>query len=491
MSSYLSPRLPKVLNKHISNEELLEAAREVISRKGGRGAMGVVGPDDYVLLVTPPEPMQDSTVVDAVLTAFKEAGIRADSVSEDIVGLRGPVSMTFSAVDGWAEICWRQQNVDMLHASINERKKLELSGTYDYSKLEDYLAKNPGYTAVFFETASRSQIAGYLVGENKKKFKDNWIYHTKFDLASPYGRFPGELWHAIEVKTVENIANFEEVIIKDPEGTHIRFSVTQEEAKIWSEAALRPGHLLMYPMYAGIARYNLGKSSDEVLICPKTYGVIAGANNHAGFFPHMKAYVEDGMIVRIEGGGKFGELLNELMWKTQDKHYPRHPHPGYFYVTEVALGTHPKSFRYGQWNSYIPFSNLSERTRSGIFHWGIGVQSSKEDIKKYAQENDMPFEHGWHIHTYFNTYQAKLRNTGEWINIIDKGRLTALDDPGVRKIAEKYGDPDELLSEDWVPALPGINYPGDYMRDYGRNPAPWVWMEMQDKLPKTIGVPGV
>jgi hypothetical protein len=29
--------------------------------------------------------------------------------------------------------------------------------------------------------------------------------------------------------------------------------------------------------------------------------------------------------------------------------------------------------------------------------------------------------------------------------------MLALDDPEVRKIAEKYGDPDELLREDWVP----------------------------------------
>ena len=52
-----------------------------------------------------------------------------------------------------------------------------------------------------------------------------------------------------------------------------------------------------------------------------------------------------------------------------------------------------------------------------------------------------------------------------------------LDDPEVRKIAAKYGNPDELLREDWIPAIPGINVPGDYMKDYAANPEAWVKKE--------------
>jgi hypothetical protein len=31
--------------------------------------------------------------------------------------------------------------------------------------------------------------------------------------------------------------------------------------------------------------------------------------------------------------------------------------------------------------------------------------------------------------------------------IVDRGRLKALDDPDVRELASKYGDPDRVLSE--------------------------------------------
>jgi len=35
--------------------------------------------------------------------------------------------------------------------------------------------------------------------------------------------------------------------------------------------------------------------------------------------------------------------------------------------------------------------------------------------------------------------------------LVENGRLTVLDDPEVRRVAAKYGNPDELLREDWIP----------------------------------------
>ena len=60
--------------------------------------------------------------------------------------------------------------------------------------------------------------------------------------------------------------------------------------------------------------------------------------------------------------------------------------------------------------------------------------------------------------------------------VIEKGRLTALDDPGVRKLAAKYGDPDELLKEGWIPEIPGITCPGSY-EEYAKDPAAWIYRE--------------
>jgi hypothetical protein len=49
-----------------------------------------------------------------------------------------------------------------------------------------------------------------------------------------------------------------------------------------------------------------------------------------------------------------------------------------------------------------------------------------------------------------------------------------LDDPEVRKLAANYGDPDEILKEDWIAPIPGITTPGSY-EEYARNPGRWIY----------------
>jgi hypothetical protein len=53
-----------------------------------------------------------------------------------------------------------------------------------------------------------------------------------------------------------------------------------------------------------------------------------------------------------------------------------------------------------------------------------------------------------------------------------------LDDQEVRALAAKYGDPDKLLAEDWIPDIPGINAPGSY-EEYARDP--WKYADAQMK----------
>ena len=52
--------------------------------------------------------------------------------------------------------------------------------------------------------------------------------------------------------------------------------------------------------------------------------------------------------------------------------------------------------------------------------------------------------------------------------------MTSLDDPEVRALASRYGDPDYILAEDWIPEVPGINTAGDYLRDYAPNPGKYA-----------------
>jgi len=91
-------------------------------------------------------------------------------------------------------------------------------------------------------------------------------------------------------------------------------------------------------------------------------------------------------------------------------------------------------------------------------------------------------DHGFHTHTYFSDYQVHLRNADRWVKLIEKGRLTSLDNPEVRALASRYGNPDQLLTEDWRPEMPGINAPGDYLEDYAPDP----WRTVKDVIDRVL-----
>ena len=86
-----------------------------------------------------------------------------------------------------------------------------------------------------------------------------------------------------------------------------------------------------------------------------------------------------------------------------------------------------------------------------------------------------------HVHNVFATYEIRDSATGEWIKLIDKGRLTMLDEPDVVRVANVLGN-SSLLEYDWIPALPGINYPGDYQRDYAQDPVSWIRREQNGEF---------
>ena len=187
----------------------------------------------------------------------------------------------------------------------------------------------------------------------------------------------------------------------------------------------------------------------------------------------------------VTGMGPFGILraqgaaLKEFLQYPglNDRVFPYHTKPGFWYLYEIAFGSHPKAFRHP-----IPLEesgNTSpERARSGVIHWGLGIRlwhdpDAPTESKKWAEfskQNNTPFDHGWHTHTYFTTYKVRLRNADKWVALLDKGRMTSLDHPEVRALASRYGNPDDVLAEDWIPEVPGINAPGDYMKDYAPNP---------------------
>lgn len=119
---------------------------------------------------------------------------------------------------------------------------------------------------------------------------------------------------------------------------------------------------------------------------------------------------------------------------------------------EVAIGTNPKIHRPRR--DYLKglTTGLYERMRSGVIHLGIGTVISAEPERE-AANSGLPVGH-FHVHLYFPTVTLEGID-GRKTMLIDAGRLSALDDPYVRSVAECFGDPEDLLQEAWIPAIPG------------------------------------
>ncbi|MCS6805226.1 MAG: hypothetical protein RMM98_01660 [Acidobacteriota bacterium] len=318
----------------------------------------------------------------------------------------------------------------------------------------------------------------------RKSYSFSMDWPTREQLASPAVMYPEEIIEMVDRVTWEILRKTARVRITDPEGTDVSFTWFDEYWQIMDGNF--PGYLQPPTEGFGTHHYHHGALNDPIIsghiagyplgiVLPKSdlSGVVAGTSDHLGPYPHLKIYLKNNKVTKIEGGGEFGDLWRQFIERNKNVKFPHYPQPGIDYFVEAAIGTHPKVIRpFNVFESATARPTfIAERDRSGIIHIGIGQML---DLV-WALKRELPFYH-FHVHLYFPTYTCYLKD-GREVNIIDKGRLTALDDPRVRQVAAKYGNPDELLREDWIPAIPGINTTGDYWKDYANDPESYMKQE--------------
>ena len=195
-------------------------------------------------------------------------------------------------------------------------------------------------------------------------------------------------------------------------------------------------------------------------------GVIKGTISHFSRpFPQLSATLENGLITSVEGGGEYGAAWRELMTETEEIHYPDFPRPGLFWLWEIAVGTNPKVRRTSNIEMVSSGGTEWERGRSGVIHMGFGT-SGPSDCEHWAGERGYAYGH-LHMHMMFPTVEI-IHADGSVEVPVKNGHLAALDDPEVRECAAKYGDPDVLLKEDWIPEIPGVSMPGSYSENCTR-----------------------
>ncbi len=484
---YPQPRFPKYLRTVTTIDPLMPPARLAARQIAGRTPLGLVKSGEHLLLVVPDE--NDPLVLQAVVKALEERGVKVtvakNSQMQGLTDAQGTTNLQASqkfltyGPDGWKEIgagLLQKRLLRFLPPDV--RKAVTPPALPHAEKVDDltgsanYVAAHPEIDRVIYGAGGRSWQQRAF-GRNGAKFIGNWTYVKQSDLLSKVPEFPGDVWKLVEEKVLDAVPFIESVHMTDPEGTDVRWTVaTEEDGQKWAKAAYLQGHIFLYPLQGS---RGIMQAEFDSEVFPDSSGVIAGCSNHTAYFPCVKAIIEHGLITRLDGGGRMGDyariLLNTPELKTA--HYPDAPRPGYWYWFEAALGTNPKYFRPIQelMKGGYGAINLFERNRSGIFHFGMGLETLDKDARKFCDAKDIPCDHAWHIHNYFVTYAAKLRDEDQTINIIDKGHLAPMDNAEVRALASRYGNPDLIMREEWIPGIPGINEPGDYQKDYA--PDPW------------------
>lgn len=334
----------------------------------------------------------------------------------------------FAIFDGDLEVSdqgrlWELARTDLLPPWVWEAMK-----TYDRTIFLSYLSTS--YTV--HEGVLSSQ---WLRENNVRTLR---VGLTPSQLAyQPFVEFPAELAEIIVRKTIESLPTGPvSVRLTDLEGTDLTYEANYDELieRYNNRRGGSPG--IGYSLHADSC-HCVGESFRNVT------GVIVSSYS-IGPIPPIRLELKDNQIVNVEGGGGFDAWLTSNFEENKDIEYEHAI--GANWLEEVAFQTHPKFLGTDSGSfSAVRLASTNAEKRSGVIHFGFGsLGVSREDgVLKKSQ---------FHIHllNFFST----LVLDGQ--TIIDEGHLVALDDPEVIELARKYGDPEDLLREDWVHTINSV-----------------------------------
>jgi hypothetical protein len=526
-SSFPAPRGPKIVEAR-TVEEALPYARKLVANKSnflGRG-LGELKAGEKALLVTSSSigasvGAETNIYIDAVMQALRERGVTPILMHDyEIVGVTREQAFALeqymkahlktTSEDGWTEACWlfvgdkgylektrpdlyekcRPPEVvknlpDELKPIFQKMQKAGLGGTTIPQHINAVMDKDPSIRGVWYGRGGPTWMSFH---PHEVRWMGPFMLDNKYDVMTPAAEFPADVWMLSEEMMMEPLPSVDEVHVTDPEGTDVRWKLTEQQARNWAKGVYLRGHLFMFPQEAygqyGLSVLNYPALDPEYIPVDDSVlinGKIVATSSHAGFFPKMTETWKDGYLVDVQGGGTYGEFIRTLMKQPgiHDTVWPQRKRPGWFQFFETALGTNPKIVRQ---NLNDNFGIAPERARDGVIHWAMGAiywndpgsrggeSTTTGKLAEFTKKTGLPGGHGFHKHTYFNTMKLHLRGSNKWVTLVDRGRGTSLNSPEVRALASRYGDPDKVLATEWVPEVPGVNAPGSFDKDYAQNP---------------------
>jgi hypothetical protein len=446
-----------VTAEQLSDENLLDVAREVVASETISYVLPryAIKPGERVLIVVPRD--YDRRVLHALSAAIEEITERPDVLMDN-------TPRPWADLDGEAEL-------QLFREFYVGRKEVERAHGFEEPQIRAFAAAGD-YDVLLYGSGGSLPSPDPPPPRPRRR---GLLWSPADYFASGLATFPGDLQKALDAAAWRMLVGARRVRVTDPEGTDIEWSLREgdialSQARLGTEVCME-GHLNAVPF--------------AVPLPSDANGTIAGTINHAGSHPHIRLTVRDSKLETIEGGGAYGEGWRGALSEFAAIHYPGHPGPGWAWLMECAIGTNPKAIRA---RGFTPCGarTTGERLKAGTIHFGIGaallapgtgasaqsLAADKRSYREFIESRGVPDGHH-HLHVYFATLEV-VTGSGDRTRIIDHGRLTTLDDPMVRGVAARHGDPDELLAPAWVPAIPGINVDGDYWNDYAQDPLAWI-----------------
>jgi hypothetical protein len=402
----MTARMPKV-QEPISAKDILPALKTVVTRTPQRNFNEGLSlkRGERVLMIT------DSTINPILPEAFEEA-IRDAGGHVDTVNLEGYPFMEdpIALVDEQNTQNWYPEWV------------WQAAGQADVVLCLAFL-KFPHTPKLPFGREARAS------GQAIKGRAVQWELPPDMLLNSSLA-YPLDVWDAIDDKTWDLLGGARRIEISEEGGTHLTFDLTPEDwtaQQSGEEGSSRgrpytPGHIFVpFPKDKRL--------EGEIAIRSLTFG---------GPVPLTRLTVQGRQVTKIEGGGAFGDTLRRSFEEFKDKTYPGLPGPGSNWISTFAMCTNPKfrrspSYHTAKGSAKVHSWCLGHR-RSGFLHASIGSGLAAPNHKIIR-----------HFDMMFTTVIADGRP------VIENGHLVALDAPEARRVAERYGDPADLLREDWVP----------------------------------------
>ena len=394
------PRMPKVA-RVTKMEQLLPTAREMVSRDAANMYEGIkINKGQRVLIIN--DTTADQLVVQAISTAALEKGAHVNVITlEGYRGLTDPGAMldTMFSNNWYPAWVWKaaeEADIVLLTAFVKSA----------HTPLPDL---------------------------PNKPLIDNWELTADLML-SDHQKYPVEIRDTIDEVAWEQLFNCTSVKWTDLEGTDITMKLTtidwQRATKKKMEKSGEPyahGHLMLP---APVEDMNGVWVTSSV-----TFG---------GPIPRTKFHVEKGRVRAVVGGGKYGDRLRKSFAEHKDLYKSKCPGPGVNWITTIGLCTNPSVrpspfFAELEGSARVAAWTFGHR-RAGVIHTSVGEGLLTPTYKIIR-----------HMDNYFSTV---VTDKG---TVVKDGHLTALDHPRVRKVAAKYGDPDKLLKELWIPAVKGVN----------------------------------